>query len=548
MGRRAAVDALGEVAFAAELLADAGPDETSAMPIDVDAKAVSGLAWAYRSAPKDGGADAILSLPGMSPALYAVVDDALHDREPALLAQLKTLLPPGLFGLRQVKGLGPKKIKKLWGDLGIESLGELEYACRENRLIDLDGFGKKTQASVLEQLTALQAQQGQVRRDTAMSMIAEVMKSVVAAGGEAFIAGGLRRGAELIDDVVVVCTAAPGVEIPAGVRVVVTPAKSLGVNLIVATGSAAHVAALQARAAGQGRQFEDIEGEEAAVYAALGLLVTPPELREQGTLIERGQPAPQLVRREDLQGALHNHTTASDGTDTPEVMLAAAKAAGLRWLGISDHSKAAAYAHGLDEVRLAAQRQALSALAVDGVEVLTGVETDIMRDGALDIDDEALLALDVVVASMHQRYGLKGPPMTARLLAAAAHPLVDVVGHPTGRLLLSRPEADFDVSALLQVCADVGCAVELNANPARLDFGARWLAEARDRGVLVSIAADAHAADELENLDHGIAVARRAGLRPEDVLNTRSAAEVRAWVQARRRRRRETPTMTGGAS
>lgn len=532
MGRRGASDALTEMAFAAELLGDA-------CPFAIDAAATSALAWNVRSAEAATPA-AMAHLPGMTPLLLSVVDDALAERESPTLSRLKTMLPAGLFELRRVKGLGPKKVKRLWQELGIESLGELEYACRENRLVTLDGFGAKTQATVLQQLQTLVDEAGLMRRDTAAALVAELRTTLEGLGGRVVVAGALRRGAELVDRVVVVTTAPiSALALPPRVDLVWSRPGRFGVDVIVATGSDAHVAALRARAVARGVDFDGIDADdEDAVYAALGLLPTPPELREQGTLIEVGQAAPRLVRRGDLQGALHNHTTASDGADDLATMAKAAAAHGLRWLGISDHSVAAAYAHGLDGPRLATQRQEIAALAVDGVALLSGVESDILRDGALDLDDDVLAAGDVVVASMHQRFGLSGAAMTARLVRAAGHPLVDVVGHPTGRLLLSRSPADFDVLALLDACAASGAAVELNANPARLDFGERWLREAKARGVLVSIAADAHAAEELGNLEHGIAVARRAGLGPDDVLNTMSIDALRGWLTARRAKAR----------
>jgi DNA polymerase (family 10) len=537
MGRRAASEALAELAFAAELLGDA-------CPWPIDAKATAGLVWGVRQAESASTAD-IARLPGMTPLVAAVVDDALADRPSPVMQQLKALLPAGLFELRKVKGLGPKKVQRLWRELGIESLGELEYACRENRLVTLDGFGEKTQTAALEAVAALASEAGLMRRDLVLLVASRTIELLRRPGEKVEIAGAFRRGCELVDEVVLVSTTAPSQPLPPRVRVVVSSSSAFGRALLEATGSDAHVAALRARATARGTPFETIDSEdEDGVYAALGLLPTPPELREQGTLIEIGQAAPRLVRLTDLQGALHNHTTASDGADDIVTMARAAKAHGLAWLGISDHSVAASYAHGLDAARLKAQRAELAAARGEGVRLLSGIESDILKAGELDLDDDALGACDVVVASMHQRYGLRGEAQTARLVRAALHPFVDVVGHPTGRLLLSRPPADFDIAALLEACARSGTAVELNANPARLDFGEPWLRLAKERGVLVSIAADAHAAEELGNLVHGIAVARRAGLGPDDILNTRSAADVVAWVKARRATATSTATAT----
>jgi DNA polymerase (family 10) len=245
------------------------------------------------------------------------------------------------------------------------------------------------------------------------------------------------------------------------------------------------------------------------------------------------------VRREDLRGALHNHTTASDGTASLAEMRAAASAWGLEYLGVSEHSEAAFYARGLDAIRLRAQRAEIADAnaRVAGPVLLTGVESDILDDGALDVPGDILAELEVVVASVHKRLGQGREAMTARLVCAVRSPWTDVLGHPTGRLLFGRPSADIDMETLLDACAEVGCAIELNGSPQRLDLAPAALAMAKERGVLVSIAADAHATSELCHLEHGIAVARHAGLRAEDVLNTRSVVELRAWLAARRARR-----------
>lgn len=538
MGRRAVVDALNELAFAAEMIGDER----------VDPKTTAGLSWAIRSLQVPDGVnplDAMMRLTDMTPRLAAVVDDALNDRASPFVDELKRQLPPGLFELRRLKGLGPKKVQKLWKDLGIESLGELEYACKENRLVTLDGFGDKTQKALLEQIHSVQSESGLCRRDHAEDLVSPFLEALHKAGHQAVLCGDFRRGCELIKDIVVVTTGPVPEAVPPIVRFVASVPKELfGSQLLLATGSEAHLAALRAR----GKPLEDIKGAtEDDVYAALGLVTVEPEGREEGAvLVEVGKARPKLIERKDLKGALHNHTLASDGTGTVAQMAQAAASSGLLWLGVTDHSESASYAHGLDAKRLREQRAEIDAFNAlkRSAFVFTGVESDILKDGALDYPDEVLFALDVVVASMHQRYGLKGPTLTERLVRAAHHPAVDVIGHPTGRLLLSRAAAEFDVSALLQACAMSGCAVELNANPARLDLNEKHLREAKERGVMVSIAADAHDVSEFACLDHGVAVARRAGLTAEDVLNTRTADEIKWWVAGRRAKATQTTQTT----
>jgi DNA polymerase (family X) len=327
----------------------------------------------------------------------------------------------------------------------------------------------------------------------------------------------------------------------------VEDADAFGAAVVVRTGSAAHVEALRARATQQGMELtaaglmksgaRTATPDERDVYAALGLHVPPPERREADVpLVLVGKAAPKLIERKDLRGALHNHTTASDGTASLEEMRAAAVARGLTYLGVSDHSKSSFYASGLQDDALVAQGARIAAMNDDGspCRLLRGVESDILGDGALDYRDAVLGQLDFVIASVHSRLGQQRDEMTARLVNAASNPWTSVVGHPTGRMLLGRKGADFDVAAFLDACAASGCAAELNGNPARLDLNEEHVKMAKERGVMISIAADAHSTNALDDLEYGIAIARRAGLTAEDVLNTRSLDELTAWLEARR--------------
>lgn len=525
MKRRELVEALDRLAFAAELEGDRR------------ARALGAAVWALRSLDEDPRelveSGKLAEVKGIGPKTAQLVADLLDGIRPKIAEELEAKVPAGLFELRRVKGLGPKKIGALFRELGITSLGELEHACAENRLVHLAGFGDKTQASVLEQIRALQANAHLRRRDQARALVA----SLVARGG--VVTGGLRRGFELVElPLEVVVTSAIG-DAPSGVHLVQVEPRQVGVQALIRTASAEHLALLRERAEARGMTLEAIDAfDEDGVYDALDLLPTPAERREPGVpLVAKGQARPPLVRREDLRGALHNHTVASDGSATLEAMRAAATERGLEYLGITEHSVSAFYARGLDAGRLDEQRRTIEALeGTPGCVLVAGVESDILEDGSLDYPDEVLATLPIVVASVHRRFGQDRAAATARMVAAARHPRTTIVGHPTGRLLLSRPPNDFDVEALLDACSSSGCAIELNGSPHRLDLGVEHLARAKARGVPVSIGADAHATHELDHLDHGIAIARRAGLAPEDVLNTRSLAELRAWLEARRLR------------
>jgi DNA polymerase (family 10) len=280
--------------------------------------------------------------------------------------------------------------------------------------------------------------------------------------------------------------------------------------------------------------------DEESFYAQAGVPLVPPEQRGDGSEIEaaRAGRLPRIVARAEIRGALHAHTTWSDGSGSVAEMLDAAAAAGLAWVGMSDHSPTATYAGGLTVERLAKQQAEIDAEAArrPGLVVFKGTESDILGDGALDYPREVLDRFDFVVASVHSRFTMPREEMTARVLRAVADPATIVLGHPTGRLLLGRKGFDLDVPEVLRACAREGVAVELNAHPARLDLDPEWMPLVRELGVTVSIGPDAHEPAGFGDLDHGVAVARRAGLPPDLVLNARDADGARAFFAERRRR------------
>ncbi len=522
MTRKEIVRAIQRLAFAAELKSDKR------------ARAWSNAAWALRSVDEDLQVmieeRRLARVRGIGPSTSALVADLLDGLRPKVLDEIEEGLPEGLFEIRHIKGLGAKKIKLLWEELDITSLAELEYACRENRLLDLKGFGKKTQAKVLDQILEKKANAGKLRRDHATAIVQPLLESLK--GRRALPTGHLPRGWELVEAIGVIVGDADPVEAPEGLSVVHASA-GFGWQALQLRASDEHVQALQERAAERDVELADADDED-AVYALLGLHPTPPERREPHVpLVEVGKATTPLVSRNALRGALHNHTLASDGSHSIEQMRDAAAAAGLAYFGISEHSASAFYARGLQADALAKQAQTIAELNGSGAGcvLLTGVESDILEHGELDYPDAVLGTLEVVIASIHRRYRHDRETRTQRLVAAAKNPHTCCIGHPTGRLLLGRKPADFDVEVLLDACAEAGCAIELNANPARLDLSAEHLAKARERGVLVSISADAHSIQEIRNLDHGVAVARRAGLTVDDVLNCRPLEALREWLR-----------------
>lgn len=570
--KRTVMRSLQRMAFAAELL-----DKQDLKP-----SAIGSAAWTLRSVEDDLGemvaSGALKERRDMVKTAKEGIESLVTTGKWPLLDALAAQLPSGLFDVQRIKGLGPKKVRVLWNELGITSLPELEYACTENRLLELKGFGKKTQEKVLAGITEVRSYLGRFRLDQIEDIASGLLDVMGPACERTAIAGDLRRATETVDalDLVVIGDRAAIVAAlkesedadltgssdddqllsftfqGATTRIHFCPAAEVwGATLLIATGSEPYVAKLMKHASTKGlllstSGLKGADGrldtpDEDAFFAALDLVPVAAERREEHTpLVEKGKATPQLLRREDLKGALHNHTTASDGIHTLPQMRQGAIDLGLAYLGITEHSETASYAGGLTADGLEAQRKAIAKLNSDDdgarCPIFFGIESDILADGSLDYSGDVLQSLDVVVASVHARHSQTAEEMTARMVAAAKNPATDIVGHPTGRMLLGRAPSEYDVAALLDACAESGTAVEHNAQPARLDLKDEHMAMAKERGLLVSIAADAHSIQALNYLDYGVRVARRAGLTAEDVLNTRSADELRTWISERRQR------------
>ncbi len=553
--RRRVAAALEELALLAEL---AGEN-----PFKVTAYA--NAARAILRAPQDlealvaGGG--LTALPGIGKGIAAIVAEVVEFGEPVQLTQLRARLPAGLPDLVALPGLGPKRARALWQELGIASLGELEYACRENRLLALTGFGPATQARILDAIEFRRRASGSRHISDGWRAAEETAAVLRRAAPDlpAVVAGEVRRCCEIVTEAVVVCVAPPraallpalaellrdaAVDACGGVagrhasdlpvRVVGAARDSFGAALVWHTGSARHVGQLAARAAASGLTFAggaltDASGravecaEEADLYGRLGLAWIPPELREGDGEIEAAAAGalPRLVEEADILGAVHVHTTDSDGAASLEVMAAAAAALGWSLLGIADHSQAAAYAHGLDATRLRAQGEAIARLNArgGGPMVLRGTEADILADGALDLPEG--VAVDFVVASVHSSFRQTIEAQTARLVKAVSRGRGTILGHPTGRLLLAREGYQVDLAAVLQAAAASGAAVEINAHPFRLDLDWRWVRRAVALGVPISIGPDAHEPAGLADVRWGVGIARKGWATAKDVLNTR---------------------------
>jgi DNA polymerase (family 10) len=537
------------------------------------ARTLAGLPRPAREMLADG---TLTEVPGVGEGTAGRVRELVESGRLAMLDELRAKVPAGLFQVLKVPGLGPKRVREIWQSLGVTDLAELEYACLENRLRDLKGFGSKTQENVIRGIAFLKRARGRrllSQGRTAAERVLNRLQREPSALRLA-VAGSVRRMQPTVRDLNLLATAhepaalveafatmpfvaevkskeatAAAVVLDDGTPVTfrVVPEEEFFPALAFATGPKEHLEGLGAAARGRDLVLTErglyrkerrvaLETEE-GLYAAVGLPYFPPETREGGDLDH--PPPDDLVHVRDQQGILHAHSTWSDGAFSVLEMAKRAASSGFRWFAISDHSKTAVYANGLTVERLHAQWaevDALNASGEAGIPILKGTESDILPDGSLDFDDEVLARFDVVIASVHAAFRQPKDVMTARLVRAVSNRNVHVLGHPTGRLLLGREGYAFDVPAVLDACAQHGTAVELNANPHRLDLDEAWLGEAARRGVPIAIDPDAHSLNGVDDVIYGVGVARRARLRRRDVLTCLSVDEFRAWCAAKRSR------------
>lgn len=511
---------------------------------------------------------------GIGPAILQIVTDLVRTERSRVFEELRDRVPPVLLEMLAISGLGVAKARLIHEQLGVDTLTELEDAVRDGRLARLPGFGPRSAENVLRGLTFLRRQSSALLVHHAAREAGEARAALARVAGvtRAVVAGDVRRGVELVRDIVVVLVAEeapahvlerlaglPGVDELAGqderratlrfaggslVQVAVTPPVNAGAVLVEATGNAAHLAELQARAVARGLSFRGAAlwrgsefvptPDEGALYAALGLPDIPPELREgMGEVARAEQGLPRLLEAADLRGFLHCHTTYSDGTSSVADLARACQSAGYAYVGITDHSSSAAYAGGLKVEDLERQWAEVDAVntAMPGIRVLKGIEVDILEDGSLDYGDDVVGRFDFVIASVHTRFGQGEREMTARLLRALDHPRMTIMGHPTGRMFQQREPFAFDHDLVFGRAGDRGVAIEINADPHRLDLDWHLLPRARAAGAMISIGADAHNPAGLEHMTWGVAQARKAWLGPDDVLNTRSVEDFLAFAR-----------------
>jgi DNA polymerase (family 10) len=479
------------------------------------------------------------------------------------LQELLDATPPGIVEMLSIKGIGPKKIAVIWHELGIENTGELYYACNENRLIEAKGFGLKTQDEIRKVIEFRMANTGKFLYAQVEATGNHLLKQLKALTGEnqVELCGEFRRRCEIINELVFVIgtgkitgaineiqsaglfgetavsesTISGKTENGIAVRICMVSEADFYTEVFKQTGDEEHVSSVLARI-GDSTWLPD---SEEALYAKADLQYIEPELREGVTFMERAanNELPKLIEYTDLKGTLHNHSTWSDGVNTlEEIALYCRDVLKLEYLGICDHSKSAFYAKGLSIESVLNQHEEIEHLnkKITGFHIFKGIESDILNDGSLDYPDEILKRFDFIVASVHTNLKMAETKATERLIKAIENPYTTILGHPTGRLLLSRKGYDLDFKKVIDACAANGVIIEINANPLRLDLDWRWHQYALDKGVMLSINPDAHRNEGFHDMHYGSLVARKGGLTASKCLNARSLDEIKAIFAARK--------------
>lgn len=523
----------------------------------------------------------LTAVKGIGEGLAKKISELVLSGHLAYYDELKKQIPAGLQEMLRIPGLGPKKITMLHGELGISTIGELEYACNENRLVGLAGFGSKSQEKVLKGIAFLRKYQNQFLYGTVIKE-ARAMLNEISGSREvirASLAGSVRRKKEVVKDIDFVVstnqsvkvmdffTALPQVEsIIAKGDTKASIVTSGGINVDLRTvadkefpftlhhltGSKEHNIAMRARALSMDMKMNEyglFRGErliackdEEEIFKTLGLDYIPPELREDRGEIQAAENhrLPTLVEEQDILGIFHVHTLYSDGTCGLEELVEATRNLGYSYLGISEHSQSASYAGGLKPETLMELYHEIDTLnqKLKNFRVFKGTEVDILKDGSIDYDNDVLTACDFVIASVHSHFNQSQDQMTARIIKAIKNPFVTMLGHPTGRLLLAREPYAVDMLPVIDAAASQGVILEINAHPLRLDLDWRLGRYAKEKGVMVSINPDAHNASGLQDVIFGVGIARKGWLGPENILNTMKLEKIAAFLAQKKKQAR----------
>src|SRR6266699_1824713 len=588
MDKNQVATVLDEVATLLELKEGSNPFEVRAY--QNAARSVSALDGDIEQLVREGK---LKGVPGLGSTILKRVEELVATGHMALYDELVATTPPIKLEMMRIQGVGPKKINAIYNQLHVNSIAELEQACKEDKVAKLPGFGKKTQDKILQGIAFLSqyadrflypvAEEEAARIEAVLRELPEIVRLQAA--------GSLRRRRETVGDIDMVVsvddtaaeevrrkimdvfTSQPSVRAITGkgeTKSSVVLGSGINMDLRVVndsqfpytlhhfTGSREHHIPLRRRALSMNMTINDyglFKGkepdlelipckDETDIYAALGMAYIEPELREDMGEIEAAVEGtlPKLVQESDLRGVLHVHSTWSDGRNTIRELAEACISRGLEYLGMSDHSKTAAYASGLNEEQLLRQQEEIERLNKEyngRLRILKGTECDILKDGSLDYADDVLASLDFVVASIHSNFNLSPEEQTRRMLHAISNPYVNIIGHPTGRILLGRAGYTLDMEAVIDAAAAQGVSIEINASPSRLDLDWRLVRRARDRGMKIPIDPDAHTLDGLDDMRYGIGIARKGWLSAGDVVNTMKTEALLKFFKEQRTKRKE---------
>jgi DNA polymerase (family 10) len=506
---------------------------------------------------------------GIGEAINKKITELINTGRLEYYENLKASIPEGLIEMIKIPGLGPKKIKTLYDKLDIKTVGELEYACLENRLVELPGFGEKTQKKILEGIKFVKRFSNQHLFSEAC-LEANLLKQYLLKTGRVIrceIAGSIRRKKEIVKDIDILATTndpqklmerfveydkTRDVIAKGDTKTSITLESGINADLRVVkdkeypyalhhfTGSKEHNTAMRQRAKRMGIKMNEyglFKGDtlikcqdEEEIFRKLNLSYIPPEIRENMGEIEAAEKGeiPVLVEEKDIKGIFHVHTNYSDGANTLTEMVNGARELGYKYIGITDHSKSARYAHGLKEEDILRQFDEIDRFneKYTDIKILKGIESDILKDGSLDYEEDLLKQFDFVIASVHSNFKMSKEEMTERIIKAVKNEYTTILGHLTGRLLLSRDGYDLDVYKVIDACAEYDKIIEINSNPHRLDIDWRYIKYAKEKGVKLAICPDAHRVEGLLDVKYGVGIARKGWLEAKDVINTYDVDQV----------------------
>ena len=492
--------------------------------------------------------DELSEIKGVGKAIVGKIIELRDTGTMATLQRYVDMTPSGILEMLQIRGFGPKKVKVMWNQLNITTPGELLMACQENRLVELKGFGIKTQTALQEQLEFYFASRGQVHYAYIAAEANELIKMLQDRFAQDLIelTGEIRRMMPVVKAIEVLTTASED-----KMAAFISELSDEPKEVLTYKGFPVEITEVEEQYFGM-EQFEksasqefldaaDIEyepyDEEESIFVEWDMAYVEPEYRESAIAVEQAKSGalPDLITNEDMLGAVHNHSTYSDGLHTLREMADYTRDSGFQYLVMSDHSKAAFYADGLKEDQVEAQWNEIDEINAtydDGFKVYKGIEADILNDGSMDYGDDFLSQFEVVVASIHSQLNMDIDKASRRLIKAIENPHTHILGHMTGRLLLSRAGYPVDHELIIDACAANGMIIELNANPQRLDMDWTWIPSALEKGVMISINPDAHVRESIHFMQYGVNVARKAGLTKDQCLNSKNADEFAKWVSS----------------